>query len=338
MGEEPADTTSFASILLGVKRLRDESEVSEIQQRYNKSSEHEVVAPVKATQIPFTEGERVARGAKPQQKPATVYKRPNIDMSRVNNAARRTVFSNIQISISQKGNPLIKSLRIPFEYNEKMRNCDYLVNSTTFILFLSLKYHKLHPEYVYNRIKKLNGPNGYSLNNNLKTLLCLVDVENNDEIVKELNKICLLNDLSLILLWSFDECANYINYLKQLENSNSHVSIKGTTNEDDYYLTLTNALTSIRQINKTDTINLITKFGSFKNLVLHSTEDQLSEVQGMGKVKINRFVSSLEQNFILNKKYPEVRETLVAEAVQSESEAGEDDFDDFENFLQEMDS
>ncbi|ODV93949.1 hypothetical protein PACTADRAFT_20220, partial [Pachysolen tannophilus NRRL Y-2460] len=210
---------------------------------------------------------------------------------------------NVQINNSQKGNPLLKNLKIGYEFNANLKNCDYLINPKVFVLFLSLKYHKLHPEYIYNKIRKFNG-NNYQINNNMKVLLCVVDIENNNDIIRELNKICLLNDLSLVLAWSFEEASNYLNYLKQLENNNEYKQIKGTnTNKDDYYQILANTLTTIRQINKTDTINLISKYGSFKDLINLSNSEDLFEVQGMGKVKINKFLSTIDENFILNKDY-----------------------------------
>ena len=47
---------------------------------------------------------------------------------------------------------------------------DYVLGATTCALFLSLRYHRLHPEYIYNRIQKLGKEY------NLRILLVMVDI------------------------------------------------------------------------------------------------------------------------------------------------------------------
>jgi DNA repair protein Rad10 len=49
---------------------------------------------------------------------------------------------------------------------------DYVLGATTCALFLSLRYHRLHPEYIYNRIQKLGKEY------NLRFLLIMVDIVN----------------------------------------------------------------------------------------------------------------------------------------------------------------
>jgi DNA excision repair protein ERCC-1 len=45
-----------------------------------------------------------------------------------------------------------------------------VLGATTCALFLSLRYHRLHPEYIYNRIQKLGKEY------NLRILLVMVDI------------------------------------------------------------------------------------------------------------------------------------------------------------------
>ena len=64
--------------------------------------------------------------------------------------------SSILVSPRQKGNPILNSVRsVAWEYSDIP--ADYVVGATTCALFLSLKYHRLHPEYIYNRIRDLKG-------------------------------------------------------------------------------------------------------------------------------------------------------------------------------------
>ncbi|KAG5460917.1 MAG: binding domain of DNA repair protein Ercc1-domain-containing protein, partial [Olpidium bornovanus] len=46
-----------------------------------------------------------------------------------------------------RGNPILVSVRnVPYEYGEVVP--DYVVGQTSCALFLSLKYHRLHPDYI----------------------------------------------------------------------------------------------------------------------------------------------------------------------------------------------
>ncbi|KAK4996476.1 Mating-type switching protein swi10, partial [Elasticomyces elasticus] len=64
--------------------------------------------------------------------------------------------SSILVSPRQKGNPILANIRsMPWEYSDIP--ADYVLGTTTCALFLSLKYHRLHPEYIYSRIRALQG-------------------------------------------------------------------------------------------------------------------------------------------------------------------------------------
>lgn len=64
---------------------------------------------------------------------------------------------------------MLKSiLNVPWEHGETL--ADYELGRTTCALFLSLRYHRLHPNYIYERFQKLGK------NYTLRLLLVLVDV------------------------------------------------------------------------------------------------------------------------------------------------------------------
>jgi DNA excision repair protein ERCC-1 len=53
----------------------------------------------------------------------------------------------ILVNAKQRGNPLLKAItNIPWEYDEIV--ADYVVGVTACILFLSLRYHTLNPDYI----------------------------------------------------------------------------------------------------------------------------------------------------------------------------------------------
>jgi DNA excision repair protein ERCC-1 len=75
----------------------------------------------------------------------------------------------IIINPAQKRNPIIKHIRnVPYEYGDIV--ADYVMGATTCALFLSLRYHCLHPNYIHERLQQLG--NSYEL----RVLLVVVDV------------------------------------------------------------------------------------------------------------------------------------------------------------------
>lgn len=60
----------------------------------------------------------------------------------------------ILVNPKQRGNPLLKSItNAVWEFEDIVP--DYIVGRTACILFLSLKYHNLNPDYIHARLKSL---------------------------------------------------------------------------------------------------------------------------------------------------------------------------------------
>jgi DNA excision repair protein ERCC-1 len=111
----------------------------------------------------------------------------------------------------------------------------------------------LHPEYIFSRIASL--ANQFVL----RVLLVLVDVETHQHAIRELTRVAMVNDLTLICAWSNEEAARYIETYKAYENK-APDAIKERV-ENDYLSKLTDGLTQIPSINKTDIITLSSTFG-----------------------------------------------------------------------------
>ena len=63
--------------------------------------------------------------------------------------------NSIAVHPKQRGNPLLKSItNVPWEFDDEIVP-DYVVGKTACVLFLSLKYHNLNPDYIHNRLKQL---------------------------------------------------------------------------------------------------------------------------------------------------------------------------------------
>ena len=199
--------------------------------------------------------------------------------------------SAILVSTRQKGNPILNHIRsLPWEYSDIQ--CDYVLGVTTCALFLSLKYHRLHPEYIYSRIRAL----GKSYN--LRVLLTMVDITNHEEALKELSKTSMINNLTLILCWSAQEAGRYLELFKSYEHA-SPASIRAHQAES-YKESLTEFVTTPRSINKTDAASLISNFGTLRAAV-NAQPEELALVPGWGEKKVKVWCSTMRENFRVRK-------------------------------------
>lgn len=213
------------------------------------------------------------------------------------NGSNLHTFNQVQVAKSQTGNPLLEYLNI-FQMNSKIKDVDYVINSKCVALFLSLKYHKLHPEYIYNKMKKVT----YTRDDILRVLLVLVDIEDFQDTVRELNKLALFNKITIILAFSNEQCAIYLQNLKYVEREASKRIIQGVKSKDEEVLAdegkflerLVDTVSSIKSITTSDAKSLLGKYGSIKALVEADAAGILS-VEGMGDLKTDRFLQTLHQ-------------------------------------------
>ena len=62
---------------------------------------------------------------------------------------------SILVNPKQRGNPLLKAINnIPWEFDDSIVP-DYVVGKTACVLFLSIRYHTLKPDYINDRLKQL---------------------------------------------------------------------------------------------------------------------------------------------------------------------------------------
>ncbi|KAH7888765.1 restriction endonuclease type II-like protein [Phlebopus sp. FC_14] len=195
--------------------------------------------------------------------------------------------NNIVINPNQRLNPVLQCIRnVGKEFGDIVP--DFQVGRTTCILFLSLRYHRLHPEYIHTRIEKL----GRSYN--LRILLIMCDVTEHQELIRELTKVCLINNITVIVAWSNDEAGQYIATFKQFEHKPPDL-IKERVDKD-YDSLLRTALTGINKVNKTDVETLRTSLGSFTDIA-KASPDQLQNLPGFGQVKVRRIKDAFEKPF-----------------------------------------
>lgn len=219
--------------------------------------------------------------------PPTTTSGPKVVQPTPQALPQRSAGSSILVSPRQKGNPVLAALRsVAWEYSDIP--ADYGLGLTTCALFLSLKYHRLHPEYIYTRIRNLQG------RYNLRICLTMVDIPNHEDSLRELSKTSLVNNVTVILCWSAAEAARYLELYKSYEHANFS-GIKGQQ-ATSYSEKLVEFVTVPRGINKADAVSLVSAFGSIRNAV-NADPEQVAVIGGWGEKKVKRWCSVVEEPF-----------------------------------------
>lgn len=199
--------------------------------------------------------------------------------------------SSIVVSPRQRGNPILKFVRsVPWEFGDVVP--DYVLGQTTCALFLSLRYHNLNPNYIHDRLKQL----GHTFT--LRVLLVQVDVKDPHHALKELARICIMADCTLILAWSPEEAGRYLETYKSYEKKPADLLKEQV--EKDYLSKVTDCLTTVKSINKTDAITLLSTFSSVEGIISASKED-LVLCPGLGPQKARRLFDVLHKPFLKSK-------------------------------------
>lgn len=201
--------------------------------------------------------------------------------------------SSLLVHQRQRGNPILKFVRnVPWEFGDIVP--DYVMGQTTCALFLSLRYHQLNPNYIHDRLKQLG--RSYEL----RVLLVQIDIKEPQHLLRELSKICILADCTLILAFSTEEAGRYLESYKVYENKPPDAIMEKT--DQNFMAKMTDCLTNIKSVNKTDVATLISTFGSLKDIAEASQED-LSFCPGFGPQKAKRVHDLFKEPFLrANKK------------------------------------
>ncbi|KAJ4380760.1 ssDNA endonuclease and repair protein rad10 [Didymella sp. IMI 355093] len=199
--------------------------------------------------------------------------------------------SSILVSPRQKGNPILNSVKsTAWEYSDIP--ADYVLGATTCALFLSLKYHRLHPEYIYNRIRDLKGQY------DLRVVLTMVDVENHEDSLRELSKTSLVNNVTIMLCWSAQEAGRYLELFKTFEHA-APTSIRAKQSST-YSENMVEFITVPRGINKTDAVGLVSNFGSIRTAV-NAGPEEIGLIAGWGDKKVQRWCNAVKEPFRVKK-------------------------------------
>jgi DNA excision repair protein ERCC-1 len=199
----------------------------------------------------------------------------------------------LHISTRQRGNPIIEHIRnVPYKFSELVP--DYIMAATRCALFLSLRYHNLHPNYIHRRVAELKSDFEYRM------LLCLVDIEDSAASILFLNDLCVQNNLTLILAWSEEEAARYLETVRAFDGKDP-TPVIGKHEPKTHIEKIIRALGSVPSVNKSDASQLLTQFGCFRNLV-NASIDELSLCPGIGPKKVRRLHEAFHRPFTKDNK------------------------------------
>jgi DNA excision repair protein ERCC-1 len=223
--------------------------------------------------------------------PSATSNAPKVQQPKPQALPSRSGPSSILVSPRQKGNPILNNVKsVAWEYSDIP--ADYVVGATTCALFLSLKYHRLHPEYIYNRIRDLKGQ--YSL----RILLTMVDIENHEDPLRELSKTSLVNNVTVMLCWSAQEAGRYLELFKTFENA-APTSIRAQQT-GTYSEKMVEFITVPRSINKTDAVGLVSNFGSIRTAI-NAGPEEIGLIAGWGDKKVQRWCNAVREPFRVKK-------------------------------------
>lgn len=126
----------------------------------------------------------------------------------------------------------------------------------------------------------------------------MVDIQNHEESLKELSKTSLVNNLTLILCWSAQEAARYLELYKSYEHA-SPTSIRAHQ-ATSYSEKLVEFITVPRSINKTDAYGLVSAFGSVRAAV-NALPEEIGGITGWGEKKVQQWCGTVREPFRIRK-------------------------------------
>ncbi|KAH9419560.1 hypothetical protein DERP_009617 [Dermatophagoides pteronyssinus] len=214
--------------------------------------------------------------------------------------------NTILVNSNQRENKLLKELRyVRPIFTDSISPAHFLLYDNCCALFLSLVYHIANPNYIYDRVKELR--NSYQLS----LLILQIDHSIYENPLKELTIMAIRANFTLLVAWSPEEAAKHIeNYRINADKSPS--MIMGRAFDDDENASssmekkklnanqshgVIDALTSVKHINRTNAITLLSTFDTVENLTV-ATIDELTLCPGISITKAKQLHSIFNRPFI----------------------------------------
>lgn len=238
-----------------------------------------------------------------------------------------TTTNAIQVKKCQAQNDVLKKFsrcRYTFADIEP----DFVVGRTACALYLSLRYHAQNPNYIYERINKLGSKY------DLRILLLVIDHIEHKSYLKELSQLTIRSNMTLMLCWTIEDAAMYLEKYKLSEDKSAEVIMEKPTSHEyenalDQYMI--DALAECRTINRTDSASIVGLFDNFRR-ICKADPDELACCPGVGQQKAERLYNLLHRKIKRDKPSPKKNlaemEPTSSQNLVIEEEILEDNFDD----------
>lgn len=191
------------------------------------------------------------------------------------------------VSTRQRGNGILQHIRnVPFSFETMVP--DYIMGTQRCALFLSCKYHSLHPTYIERRTAELKQ------DFTLRVLLVLVDDNDASKTLQFLNSFCARNRLTMILAWTEEEAARYLETYQAMDGKDASLIQK--RKDTNAFGDQVADFLSKASVNKTDAAQLLAQFSSVR-AIGQASMDELATVSGMGHVKVKRLWDAFHKPF-----------------------------------------
>ena len=188
----------------------------------------------------------------------------------------------------QTGNPVLKCLRqVTWRFGDV--EPDFVVGAAAAALYISVRYHLLHPGYLSARMMELAGKF------RVRVLMVHVDVDDSQAAMLSLSKLAFAQHWSVVCGWSCTEIARFIEAYKIYENRPADL-IQGRTDED-YASKLVSCLTAVRLVNRPDVVTLAATFGTLRE-VMRAPAHEIGLCAGIGELKAARLAAVFREPFV----------------------------------------
>lgn len=200
-----------------------------------------------------------------------------------------TLVNLIRAHVKQKEFPLHKLITyVNINYFDGDHNTqpDFIIGVSTCAIICNLSHHKAHPKYIETRIRPLKFQ--------LRIVFLIVNFDDIKSI-NDVNRICFELPCALIVVWSLEECAKYVENYAFADFNKSSASIQ-QKEETEFVPRASQVLTNVRSINKTDVLTLLDTFESVEKLC-KANEHQLVLCPGLGDLKVKRLHAAFHAPF-----------------------------------------
>ena len=192
----------------------------------------------------------------------------------------------LTISKRQEKNPMIPLLGGIDTRFTQSDIFDFAITDEIAILFLTIKFHRLNPQYFDDRAKKLIGPW------KTRILILLIDDDNPNRHISALTQTAMAHNMTTVLAFGYEEASKWLHSYYTIQDS-SLDELKSTS-ESNYDIAV-NMLHSLN-ISRKDAEDLLNTFGSIDK-ILKASKEQISKATSMSSSKIDAFFAAIDKDF-----------------------------------------